>query len=145
MDNDLPSDLLALWQLRRRQLDDLLAPLLVDGSIAATRLAENLGGVIAAVDNERIAFEAFLAAHELADDSADDSASGDGAGLPPATDLDDDDELSEARQRIVEAADLDRRQGHPSQSFPSSGEPAGTDPSATIHQLTPRGNGRRKR
>ena len=97
--NDLRSDLLALWRLRRRQLDDLLAPLLVQNSLAATRVVENLADVIAAADNERAAFEAFLAAHERVEEDL--AEQDEAAGRPPA-DLDDD-ELSEARQRIVAA------------------------------------------
>lgn len=150
--DDLRSDLLKAWQLRRRQLDELLEPLLVEGPFAAAAIALHLPEVVAAADDERAAFEAFLAAHDLgAHDPAD-------RAVAEADPLEDD-ELSEARQRISRAADLSRRQGHPSQVGPPSNDPTSNDPTttgptttgptapdptATIHRLTPRGRGRKK-
>ena len=129
--DDLRSDLLNLWQLRRRQLDDLLEPLLAHPS-AATSVAENLSDVVAAADNERAAFEAFLAAHEVLD-GADDLLAGESG---QAGEFDDD--LAEARLRVSRTTDLIRRQGHPSQTATPTEQPAATDPPATVHQLTPR-------
>ena len=146
--DDLRSDLLRVWQLWRRQLDDLLVPLLADEALTLAAVTAHLSGLIAAADLERTAFEAFLAAHELLDRAVEE---------PGPTAPEDDDELSEARQRALRATDLSRRQGHPSQSRPPATgpdptgpspvaptEPAAADPTATIHQLTPRGHGPKK-
>ena len=135
--DDLRSDLLTLWQLRRRELDDLLAPLIGVGALAATQIVANLSAVIAAADNERAAFEAFLAAHELVVDEH----SGDGDELAAFEAIDPVD-LTEARRRSAGAADAARRQGHPSLAGAAVEPPE--DPTATIHQLTPRGGGRKK-
>ena len=122
---DLRSQLLVLWQLRRRALDELLEPLLAVGSSAATQILTNLSEVIAAADSERAAFEAFLAAHELTDEP------GEPDPLPGLKD----DDLTEARQRVSDASEQARRQGHPS----LAGNPAAGPPTATIHQFVPRG------
>ena len=135
--DDLRSDLLTLWQLRRRELDDMLAPLVKVGALAATQIVANLSAVIAAADNERAAFEAFLAAHELVADE--DPGGEDGLAAVEAMDGD---ELTEARQRSAGAADAARRQGHPSLAGAIVELPE--DPTATIHQLTPRGGSRKK-
>ena len=130
---DLRSQLLVLWQLRRRALDELLEPLLAAGSSAATPILTNLSEVIAAADSERAAFEAFLAAHELSDEP-------DVGGLPPGLE---DDDLTEARQRVSDASEQARRLGHPSLAGtpvagPAGATPTAPTPTATIHRLVPR-------
>ena len=135
--DDLRSDLLTLWQLRRRELDDLLAPLIGVGALAATQIVANLSAVIAAADNERAAFEAFLAAHELVVEE--DPGDEDGLAAVEALETDD---LTEARQRTAGSTEAARRQGHPSLAGATLELPE--DPTATIHQLTPRGGSRKK-
>ncbi len=63
-DERLP--LLALWHARRRELDELLSPLLVYGPLAVERVAEHLAELQQAEEAESAAYSAFLVAQELA-------------------------------------------------------------------------------
>ncbi len=58
--------LLAHWHARRREVDDLLDPLLQHGPAAVERVSARLDDVSEALAAERLAFEAFAAAAELA-------------------------------------------------------------------------------
>jgi hypothetical protein len=53
---------LALWHSRRRAVDDLLNPLLEYGPVAVDRVAAKLDAVRELVEEEREAFDAFVAA-----------------------------------------------------------------------------------
>lgn len=62
MHQDQRSELraLALWHTRRREVDDLLEPLLAYGPVAVERVVGRLSEVRGLVDDERRAFEAFV-------------------------------------------------------------------------------------
>jgi hypothetical protein len=67
--------LLALWHSRRRELDDLVEPLLLHGPAAVGRVDGRIGEITVAVRSEMAAFEALceaLALHRAAPDVADD-------------------------------------------------------------------------
>lgn len=88
-DERLP--LLALWHARRRELDELLAPLLVYGPLAVERVSEHLAELRLAEEAEAAAYQAFLAAQAVA------VAESDGTGPAELAELAD--RLRSARQR----------------------------------------------
>lgn len=51
---------LALWHTRRRQVDDLLAPLLEYGPVAVERVADRLSELQSLVADEQGAFDSFV-------------------------------------------------------------------------------------
>ena len=116
---DVRTQLLALWHARRRELDELLEPLLAYGPVAAARVVEHLAEVTVAADNERAAFQAFLAAHELSEAERSHLAH---VG---------DDELARARLRFAEAKAEARRFVHPSVTEAL----IDADPEGTVHRL----------
>jgi hypothetical protein len=63
MPTDAPAELraLALWHTRRRAVDELLGPLLEYGPVAVERVIDRLDQVCDLVENERRAFDAFVA------------------------------------------------------------------------------------
>jgi hypothetical protein len=63
-DERLP--MLALWHARRRELDELLSPLLVYGPLAVEKVAEHLDELRLAQEAESAAYRAFLVAQDLA-------------------------------------------------------------------------------
>ena len=91
--------LLALWHARRRDLDELLEPLLAQGPLAVERVATHLGPVTAAVAGERAAYDAFLqaAASRAAEDAR---RAGPGGPVPD--------------ERFVRAREQALVSGHPS-------------------------------
>lgn len=68
-DERLP--MLALWHARRRELDELLSPLLVYGPLAVEKVADHLDELRLAEEAESAAYRAFLAAQDLAVAQAD--------------------------------------------------------------------------
>ena len=57
--------MLALWHARRRELDELLSPLLVYGPLAVEKVAEHLDELRLAEEAEAAAYRAFLAAQDV--------------------------------------------------------------------------------
>ena len=62
--------LLAHWHARRREVDELLEPLLAHGPAAVDRVYARLDELTQALDAERLAFAAFASAAELFAESA---------------------------------------------------------------------------
>ncbi len=97
-----PLRLLALWHARRRDLDEMLEPLLAHGPVAVERVARHLPSVTGAVAGERAAFDAFLAAQDLQRLAA--QAVADRAAA---------DDLEHVHDRFVRAREQARRYVHP--------------------------------
>ena len=60
--------LLAHWHARRREVDELLAPLLAHGPAAVDRVTARLQDLTEAMDAEGVAFAAFAAAAPAPDE-----------------------------------------------------------------------------
>ena len=109
--------LLAHWHACRREVDELVQPLLTHGPAAVDRVSARLADVQGGLDAERLAWEAFSCSAALAHRS--DLGAGTGATDDPGrtgvpADGDPVDELARARSRAEQARSAHRPAVHPS-------------------------------